>query len=101
MKTEDALLQIIGMVKGLVKKLNLGEFIDYLIDKNVEVKRLKGEILRQIGRYLGGGEMLFDSFLDFHENFLFGLAEAGLLPSGRKIGDGRWLFRYINAYGEV
>jgi len=101
MLAEDALLQIIGIVKELIQKSNLQEFLRYLFDKKAEVEKLRGEIFKHTGRFPGGGERLLDEFLDFHGLFLSGLAQAGLLPSGRKIGDERFCLRYLTSHEEV
>ena len=102
MKAEDALLKIIGIVKELIQKPNLDEFLGYLFEKKREVEKLKSEIVEATHNpSIGGGEDLFDEFLNFHELILRGLSEANLLPLGRKIGDERYGLRYLDAYGDV
>jgi len=99
-KAEEALLKIIGIVKELIQKPNLQEFFNYLFEKEEEVKRLKGEIAKQIHRsFIGGGENLFDEFLNFHAIILRGLSEAKLLP--REVEGEEYDLRFLSAYEEV
>jgi DNA-binding HxlR family transcriptional regulator len=93
-EAEDALLKILAIVKELIGKPNLQEFLSYLFSKKAEVERLKDEIFMLSGRsVLGGGETVFDGFLNFHELILSGLEAAGLSLPNEKT--------YLNSYGEV
>jgi hypothetical protein len=93
MKAEDELLQIISIIKELIRKQNLHEFLEYMFKKRRIVKKLKSDILRKVDGFLGG-ENFFDIFLDLHGMILYGLEEARLLTNEENE-------MYIRYYGDV
>jgi hypothetical protein len=80
LKVEKAILRILNLVEELMQKPNLLEFLDFLYYYEDEVKRLQREIYDLTGReFIGGGELLFEEFFDFHRFIIEGLAKAKIL----------------------
>jgi hypothetical protein len=98
---EKALIEILDLCDELISKSNLLDFLSFLREKTKTVKSLQGVILENVGRYLQGGERIWDGFLEFHELVLSGLNRSGLTPSGRKLGSSKYNERHFYGYSKV
>jgi len=96
-EAERAIISILDITRGLVTKPNLKEFLLYLFENAPKVKMLQREIIKNVGRLMGAGEKIFDSFLDFHEVVLNGLHAAGI-PSKRSSLWERHFYNYSNVW---
>ncbi|MCC6019286.1 MAG: hypothetical protein LM601_09665 [Candidatus Verstraetearchaeota archaeon] len=93
MQAEENVLKIVGIVRELMGKANLKEFLGFLLEKEDEVRRLSMKFEELMEGSLGSCETLFNSFLNFHGMILQGLKRAEMLKENETI--------FFENYGEV
>jgi DNA-binding HxlR family transcriptional regulator len=80
-EAEKAVLEILNITEELMsKRNNLKEFLGFAQEHASKVKGLQGQIIKEMMRFMGGGEKIFDTFLELHSNVTSGLLFANLLP---------------------
>jgi len=100
-EAEKALIEILNLCERLISKQNLKEFLIFLQENTPKVKILQGEIVKNLGHWLMGGEKIWDSFLDFHSVVITGLYAAGLISNERRRGSKNFRKRFFFAYSSV
>ncbi|MCR6624424.1 MAG: hypothetical protein NDF58_07625 [archaeon YNP-LCB-024-027] len=93
LQAEENALKIIGIVRELSLKASLKELLEFLGEKEDEVRRLGMEFEELMEGSLGSCATLFNSFLNFHGMILQGLKRAELLKENETI--------FFENYGEV
>lgn len=100
-EAEKVLIQILNITEEILSKKNLDELLIFFQKQNLEIKKLQNRLLSLTGEFMGAGEKIFDSFLEFHNCALIGLQAAELIPRARMRGYGFPRYRYLLNYGDV
>lgn len=74
-RVEKLLIQILVLTEELISKNNLKDFFDFLFKKTLVIKQLQTEMLNTY-RLPGGGEYIWDLFINYHEMVIRGLERA-------------------------
>jgi len=78
-EAEEAILSLWKIVGELTSKDNLRDFLNFLGNNVFDVKKLQSKVLRKMGHFMAAGELVFDSFLEFHSCVMSGFWCAGFI----------------------